>query len=50
VLADPPERPRNEARALAEFARIRARYETPHEVGPADFAGGLVKLIQRLLE
>jgi hypothetical protein len=50
VLADPPERPRNEARALAEFARIRARHERPTEVGTQQLAGGLLKLIKLLLD
>ena len=49
VLADPPPRARNEARALAEFTRIRARHERAHEIGTLDLAGGLVKLIKLLL-
>jgi hypothetical protein len=49
VLAEPPPRPRNEARASAEFVRIRARHQAPYEIGPSDLAGGLVKLIRLLL-
>jgi Zn-finger nucleic acid-binding protein len=50
VLADPPPRPRGEARALAEFARIRARHERHREIGPQDLAGGVLKLIKLLLD
>ena len=49
LLADPAPRPRKEARALAEFTRIRARHEASHEIGPPDLVGGLVKLIKLLL-
>ncbi len=49
VLADPPPRARGEARALAEFTRIRARH-APREIGTLDLAGGLVKLIKQLLD
>jgi Zn-finger nucleic acid-binding protein len=48
VLADPPPMPRNEARAIAEFARIRARHG-PDEIEMPVLAGGLVKLIKLLL-
>jgi Zn-finger nucleic acid-binding protein len=49
LLTDPPREPRNEARALAEFARIRARQE-PHEIRLPEIGGGLVKLIKLLLD
>jgi Zn-finger nucleic acid-binding protein len=50
VLAEPAPRPRNEARALGEFMRIRARHERPQEIGPSDLVGGVVKLIKLLLD
>jgi Zn-finger nucleic acid-binding protein len=49
LLADPPERPHNEARALAGFTRIRAQHEKRFEVGPQDLAGGLLELLTKLL-
>jgi Zn-finger nucleic acid-binding protein len=50
VFSEPPARPRGEARALVEFARIRARHERPYEIGPQDLANGFLKLIKRLLD
>jgi Zn-finger nucleic acid-binding protein len=50
LLRDLPERPRPEARAAVEFARIRARHERFGDPSADLLGGGLVKLIKWLLD